>query len=447
MSVFSTSLILALIYATTIGLYSQSLLKNVDQELFKSAYRLKQRLNFDRNGNLDRFTQADQSILAQGLSRPLMYIIRDQKFHPIKRSASMIYIEIPIDQPKSDYVNFDFAGNEYRLFTEKFEASSHSGNTDLYIQVIQSLQDYKQQVYQLLRAMLWLVPVSLILIAIISWWIADRALKPLSRLSNTLININTKQLDERVSVENVNDEVGKIALATNDFLHRIENAFSSLRRFTSDASHELRTPLTTIRTQVEVVLSRERTNEEYKQVLGSVLEEVDRLEYLSEALLQLTRGDAGIIKINRTATDLSLLLKTWVENLQTLAEEKHIKFETAIQSQVMFEADVAIIERVFINIIQNAIAYTPVNGLIKIHLERQDDRVVFQVSDSGPGIADEDKQTIFQRFARLDATRQLASGAGLGLAIAKWALELHGGEIEVTDNKPNGTVFTVTLPV
>ena len=439
-------LILAIVYITTIGLYSRSLMKGIDRDLFQDSERVIQLLKFNQRGELDLYAQTDQSIIAQGYSRQLMYLIRDEKLNAIRRSAAMIYIEPPLVSGENEYSDFDFAGKQYRMYFKKHAAEMHNGRNDLYVQVIQSLDGYRHQVYQLLNAMLWLIPVPLLLISVVSWWIADRALRPLSRLSKTLTDIGTEQLDVRVMVENVSDEVGLIARATNTFLDRIENAFASLKQFTSDASHELRTPLTTIRTQTEVLLSRERSSQEYKQVLGSVLEEVDRLEYLSEALLQLTRGDAGIIKINRSPTDISQVLSSWVENLQTLAEEKQIEFKLDITEKVLLNADIAILERVFINVIQNAIAYTPAKGQISISLDKDMTRIIFQVADSGPGVADEDKLAIFQRFTRLDSTRQLAAGAGLGLAITQWALDLHQGTIFVTDNQPSGAIFTVSLP-
>jgi len=441
------SLILAIVYLTTIGLYSRSLLQSIDSDLLQDSERVFQLLEFNPQGELDLYARTDQFINAQGYQRRLMYLIRDEKLQAIRRSAAMIYIEPPVTAKLNDYSDFTFSANEYRMYFKKYPAQGHSGRKDLYIQVIQSLDGYRQQVYHLLSAMLWLIPIPLILISTISWWIADRALKPLSRLSHTLTNIGSEQLDVRVEIENMNDEVGNIAHATNTFLDRIENAFASLKRFTSDASHELRTPLTTIRTQAEVLLSRERSADEYKQVLGSVLEEVDRLEYLSEALLQLTRGDAGILKLNRSSTNISQVLSNWVDNFLTLAEEKHITFKVSIVDDIYFNADIAILERAFINIIQNAIAYTPLKGCIEISLLQNEEQIIFKVADSGPGVADADKQAIFQRFTRLDSTRQLASGAGLGLAITQWALDLHDGEVSVTDNPHGGAIFTVFLPI
>lgn len=445
------SIILTIVYATTISLYSRSLLKSIDESLEDDLNRVKQLLNFNQQGKLELYAQPASSQIFQDHNRQLMYLIRDEKLNAVRRSASMIYIEPPNVDPlitdhHKNYKNFTFANREYRIYHEKYSAAQHAGNDDLYIQLIRPLDEYQLQVNQLLNTMLWLIPIPLILISFGSWLIADRALRPLTRLSNTLTGIGSEQLDVRVEVENQNDEVGKIARATNIFLDRIQSSFNSLKRFTSDASHELRTPLTTIRTQTEVLLSRERSRDEYKQVLGSVLEEVDRLEYLTEALLQLTRGDAGIITLDRFKQDISQVLNNWVENLRALAEEKLISITIKITDQIEANVDVAIFERIYINIIQNAIAYTPINGEIVIRLYQQQQQIIFQVADSGPGVADKDKQAIFQRFTRLDSTRQSASGAGLGLAITQWAVELHNGSIVVIDNSPNGAVFIVSIP-
>ncbi len=452
LSVISMSLILAIVYITTLGLYSRSLMHSIDEGLEDDLDRVKQRLNFTPQGKLELYAQPASSQFSQGHNRQIMYLIRDNELNAIRRSASMIFIEPPnvdlsITDHHDSYQSFSFSDREYRTYHEKYTAGQHAGDEDLYIQLVRPLDEYHEQVNQLLNAMLWLIPVPLILISLGSWWIADRALRPLARLSNTLTNIDSEQLDVRVEVENQNDEVGKIAQATNTFLDRIENSFNSLKRFTSDASHELRTPLTTIRTQAEVLLSRERSREEYKQVLGSVLEEVDRLEYLSEALLQLTRGDAGILKLDIKQHDISVLLNNWVENLLALAEEKQIRFKLSIPRQIIVKVDIAIFERIYINIIQNAIAYTPKGGEISISLTKEAQRIIFQVADTGPGVADQDKLAIFQRFTRLDSTRQQASGAGLGLAITQWAVELHNGSISVTDNISTGAVFIVVIPI
>ncbi len=447
----SMSLILVIVYVTTIGLYSRSLMQTIDENLKSDLQRVKQYLSFNQRGDLELYAQPAASLVTQNHNRKLMYLIRDNKLNAIRRSASMIFIEPPtinldLVENEQNYHNFIFSDKEYRIYQQRYAATEHAGKEDLYIQLVQPLEDYHQQVNQLLSAILWLIPIPLILISVGSWLIADRALRPLARLSDTLTNIDSQQLDVRVEVENEDDEVGKIASATNTFLDRIERSFKSLKRFTSDASHELRTPLTTIRTQAEVLLSRERSPAEYKQVLGSVLEEVDRLEYLSEALLQLTRGDAGIIKLNRSRQDISEILYNWIDNLQALAEEKQISFNLEISKQIKIEVDIAIFERIYINIIQNAIAYTPRGGEITIRLSQEPTQIVFQVADSGPGVADEDKRAIFQRFTRLDSTRQQASGAGLGLAITQWAVELHKGSITVIDNKPVGAVFIVSIP-
>jgi len=230
-------------------------------------------------------------------------------------------------------------------------------------------------------------------------------------------------------------------------LSRLAAAFEQLRRFTADASHELRTPLTAIRTVGEVALQRPLTAEGYREVIGSMLEDVDRLTRLVESLLLLTRADAGRIPLTRAIVDLRELVVGVSDGLRVLAEEKHQALTVELAGPAAAECDAAVLRQGITNLLHNAIKYTPQKGLIRVAVTSTTGDAVIEVEDSGPGIPSADQPRVFERFYRMDHARSRDSGgAGLGLAIARWAVEANGGRIELDSVEGRGTLFRVVLP-
>ena len=221
-----------------------------------------------------------------------------------------------------------------------------------------------------------------------------------------------------------------------------------LRRFTADASHELRTPLTAIRSVGEVALQRSLSAEGYREVIGSMLEEVDRLTRLVENLLLLTRAEAGRMPLTRVTVDLRELVAAVSDGLRVLAEEKNQDLTVQLDGGVTAHCDAGILRQGITNLLYNAIKYTPQHGVIRVAATSTvGGDAVIEVQDTGPGIPAADHQRVFERFYRVDHARsRQTGGTGLGLAIARWAVEANGGRIELESLEGRGTRFRVVLP-
>jgi signal transduction histidine kinase len=251
-----------------------------------------------------------------------------------------------------------------------------------------------------------------------------------------------------LEVENPYDEPGRLATAFNETLARLERSFEQLRRFTSDASHELRTPLTAIQSVGEVGLRGEPTAEHYRTVIESMLEETARLTRLVESLLTIARADSGQIQLNRAAVTVLPLLREVGSFVEILADDKAQRLVIEGNEFLCVHGDRAILRQVVMNLLDNAIKYSPVGGGIFARVTAAEDRTLcIEVEDSGPGIATAHRDRIFDRFYRADEDRSRDSGgAGLGLAIAKWGAEAHGGRLELVCPPSSGCIFRVLLP-
>jgi heavy metal sensor kinase len=259
--------------------------------------------------------------------------------------------------------------------------------------------------------------------------------------------ITAEHLEERLPVENPNDEFGRLAGVINDALARLERSFQTLRQFTADASHELRTPLTAIRSVGEVGLREHRTEAEYREMVGSILEETERLTTMADSLLTLSRADSGKADLRPTTVGLADLATEVAADLEVLAEEKRQQVRVDAGAEVDVTADRPTLRQAVLNLLDNAIKYSPEDATIRLVARRSGSHGVLEVIDNGPGIAPEHLPHLFERFYRVEKSRSRAEGgAGLGLSIALWAVEANGGRIEVESDVPRGSVFRIVLP-
>jgi signal transduction histidine kinase len=231
---------------------------------------------------------------------------------------------------------------------------------------------------------------------------------------------------------------------------RLERSFAALRRFTADASHELKTPLTVVRAGVERAITRPDLPQETLAVLEETLQEVNRMTELLEALLTLARADEGRADLHKEAVDIREIIEEAGETGELLAEHAGVAIEIHLPPEpVVVPVDRSRIRQLALNLIENAVKYTPRGGQVSVELGSHDGRVVFSVADTGIGIAPGDLPHVFDRFWRADSARTRTSeraGTGLGLAICKWIAEAHGGTIDVQSRPGRGTTFTVGLP-
>ena len=292
------------------------------------------------------------------------------------------------------------------------------------------------------------IPCAMALAMAGGYLLAGRLLAPVGAMADTARRITAESLSARLPVENPHDEFGRLAVVFNETLSRLDIAFEQLRRFTADASHELRTPLTGIRSVGEVALQRPLSTQEYRDVIASMLEEVDRLTRLVENLLLLTRAEAGRIPIKPVVVDLTELVASVSDTLRVLADEKNQEWTVDIAEHVTAACDASILRLAVMNVMYNAIKYTPDKGEIRVTARRSSlGDAVIEIQDTGPGIALTHRQRIFERFYRVDDARSRdTGGVGLGLAIARWAVEANGGRIELESEEGRGTMFRIVLP-
>jgi heavy metal sensor kinase len=292
------------------------------------------------------------------------------------------------------------------------------------------------------------LPLGVALSAVGGYLIAHRSLSPVSQIAARARQITGESLEGRLPVPNPHDELGQLVTVFNATLARLENSFGELRRFTADASHELRTPLTALRAVGETALRSEAEDTKgLREALASMLEEARRLSDVVDALLLLARADTGGVSPSLQQVDLAGLLNEVRETLLVLADEKSQQIEIAAEP-IAVRADRELLRLALLNVVHNAIRYSGEGLMVGLRVRRSDANVVVEVTDQGPGIAPEHRQKIFERFYRVDQARSRASGGvGLGLAIARWAIERQGGHIELESELGQGSLFRIVMPI
>jgi heavy metal sensor kinase len=292
------------------------------------------------------------------------------------------------------------------------------------------------------------IPLAVALAVAGGYFLAGRALAPVGAMADKARRITADSLSERLPVGNPQDELGRLATVFNDTLSRLNDSFDRLRRFTADASHELRTPLTSMRSVGEVALQSTQEPAKYREVIGSMLEEVDGLTRLVDSLLVLTRADSDTTRPVRQVVELSALTGSVADHLRILAEEKRQSLSVDAPGRVETLCDPAILRLGLMNLLHNAIKYTPDGGAIRVRaMTDASGRSLIEVQDTGPGIAPVHRERIFERFYRADAgANGEPAGVGLGLAIASWAVTANGGRIELESEESRGSLFRIVLP-
>src|ERR1700722_5308950 len=300
---------------------------------------------------------------------------------------------------------------------------------------------------ELAIATLLAVPIVLALAGLGGYLLAKRALAPLEQMTRHAEEITSERLHERLPT-GVDDELGHLARVFNNLLARLEQSFEQLRRFTADASHELRTPLTAIRSVGEVALQKDGTREEYRDTIGSMLEEVNRLTALVESLLTISRADAGRIQLHPTIFPAMELAREAAGLFEVLVEEKGQRIVVEGDEGVDVRGDRVFLRQALVNIIHNAVKHSPVGGAISVGVHSEaSGNILIEVIDIGLGNPPAHPPKIFDRFYRADESRSReAGGAGLGLSIAQWSVREHGGNIQLLTTPGTGCRFQIWLP-
>jgi heavy metal sensor kinase len=334
----------------------------------------------------------------------------------------------------------------WRIYSQPIVSSS--GSIVAWLQAAQSLSRVDQAVGGLRTQLLFGVPVILVLLAAGGVLLADRALRPINRITRTTQDLSAQDLAQRIDYLGPDDEVGRLARTVDSMLARLQMAFDRERRFTADAAHELRTPLTALKGQIQVALGQKRTGEDYRQTLEAMQNQVDRLIGLSDGLLFLSRADHDQVPVETATVDLSEMIEILFEQTYPLAESRELRLTASVEPGLLIEGDQDLLIRLVFNLVDNAFKYTPSGGHVSLVLRRDRNEALIEVSDTGYGIPALHLPHLFERFYRVEQDRSSRSGgAGLGLAMAAEITQLHHGEIAVDSTMGRGSTFTVRLPL
>lgn len=293
------------------------------------------------------------------------------------------------------------------------------------------------------------IPLTLLFGYYIGRLIIIRILKPIKKMTDTVKNITHEDLSLRVKAENVDEELGRLIEAFNDMVSRLGESFEYITDSSSYIAHELKTPIAIIRGESEFALKKEREKEEYKRVISVSLEETKRMLKIIEDLLLLTKMNYQPDVLKFEQIDLTQFIRIIYEQAKILASKKNITVNINTPEEIgMVNADELHLRRLFFNLIDNAIKFTPVSGSITINLRYEDQKAAVSIIDTGIGIEEENVPKLFDKFFRIDTTiKDTSPSSGLGLSIAQSIAELHKGEISVTSRVGQGTTFTVSLPI
>jgi len=321
------------------------------------------------------------------------------------------------------------------------------GGQNYLVLAVQPLDEVVADLAVLRRVLLLALPLLLGLAGIGGYWLTSRNLAPLASMAAQARSITHSNLETRLDIGGAAEELAVLAASFNELLSRLDQSFDHMRRFVADASHELRTPISIIRGEADVALSHDRGAAEYQQALAVILDESRRLSRLVDDLLNLARADAGRVKLQVEEFYLNDLLAECCRSAQTLAGARRVAIDCPSHCDVAFRGDEELVRRMVMNLVDNAIRYTPEGGRVTVALEARNGGVAIRVSDTGAGIAPDAVPHVFERFYRGDKARSRQDGGfGLGLAIVKWIAESHHGAVELASAPGAGSTFTVTLP-
>jgi len=320
------------------------------------------------------------------------------------------------------------------------------GTASVQVVLARPLADVDRENRELLQAMMIGIPVVLLLAAGGGWWLASVGLAPISAMAGRATQLSLGGTEDLGAPER-HDELGQLAVAFNGLVARLRAALRTQRQFMADASHELRTPVSIIRSASDVALSRDhRVEGEYRETLQIVSAQSSRIGQLVADMLVLARADSGGYPIRTTDVDLSEVVDDCRRAVRVLAAERGVQIQSTAIAETPLQGDEDLLRRLVINLLSNAIEYSPAGGSVSIGLQPDSSSVRIRVADSGPGIPEADRARIFDRFVRLDEARS-GKGTGLGLPIARWIAEAHGGTLVLESSGPGGSTFCATLAV
>ena len=455
-SVLILALILAFYVALVFAFQYQSIKRQVFHDEVQDVETVEALLYFDKSGNLqlqqNYFTHPRSHLLIDRLLE-----VRDSSGAVLFRSATLNGMALggPLHPYEGEY-SFDERVLRLADGSRAFVVShTHTINgRTLVIRLGYSLGPFWQRMREFLGILLISLPATLILAGLAGYAIARRALRPLDKMAARAETITSTNLSHRLDVGNPHDELGHMARVLNHLLDRLESAFLQLERFTADAAHELRTPLAAIRSIGELALQHEHASpEEYRNTIGSILEECSTLNQTINDLLTLAKAEASQPGGGRTTFSLIELSAEVLRVLEVLSEEKNIAVvqEIADRDAMIVHADRTLIRTAMMNLLHNALKFSPPNSTIRVVFGRQHQKPGFatmSIEDEGPGVQTCEREEVFARFFTSQAPETAPmSGSGIGLSVAKLAIERNNGELFLDPATTRGARFVIRIPI
>ena len=444
---------------------SNSLYRDVDNKLRSLA----ELVSSESSSPLSKFGfgNIDQTLETSMNLKPIGKFIQvlDESGNIGRKSENLKNVQLPISlnalkNASKGLITFEtnrsIGNTPLRIITFPVVENNHAARI---IQIASSLEEVEDALNTLFIILIITVPLALMVASLGGQFLAHKALKPVDDITHTARMITSQNLNQRIVPPRVKDEISRLIETFNGMISRLDQSFRQIKQFSSDASHELKTPLTILKGEVEVMLRKERTQQEYQQTLKSNLEEINRMSHIVEDLLLLSRADTGQIKLNKGDINLTEILTEVVAQMDMLARSKRLDLSMLNHhEEVHVFGDALRIRELFINLIENGIKYTEQGGSIHISLQKEfstpgridkerERFVKIVVTDTGIGISKEDQEKVFNRFFRVDKARSREQGgSGLGLSICHWIVEAHQGEIKVESELGKGSSFIVKLP-
>ncbi len=439
--------VILLLFATFLYWQLQrSLYDQVDTTLQLAAAQAL--INVEAEGNLLAFQNIENPAeTAQSRNEALTFYLLTTNGDVIDRLGQDTAVS-PQTPLQPGYITLTVNDDRWRIYSQAVTADSAGG----WVQVVQNLDAVDETLEKLLTQMTIGMPLALVLAGLGGLFLASRALQPIARISHTAQGISGSDLNRRIHYQGPADEVGQLADTFDKMLDRLQAAFERERRFTGDAAHELRTPLTALKGRIDVTLSRPRPVSEYTATLQDMEGQVDRLINLSNDLLFMARLDQRERPFQLEPIKLHDFLGAIVEQVSPLAAAKQIELSEAVPDDLSIQGDIDLLIRLFLNLLDNAIKYTPEHGQVAIIAQSDTQQVTISITDTGIGIPETHLPHLFERFYRVEEDRARRGGnngqggSGLGLAIAYEIVRTHGGHLSVKSQLNQGTTFVVRLP-
>ena len=379
-----------------------------------------------------------------------LFQVCDEDGQWLYRSVPLETNNVPIVKPGAlttpNFETLRVQGRSLRFYSRRIEVNGKPYT----VQVAAPMQEAFEAMDRFRLLLLFAAPLLLVAASAGGYWLSTRALSPVDAISRAAQRISIENLSDRLPVSQTGDQLQRLSETLNAMFARLDAAVRRITQFTADASHELRAPVSLIRTTAEVaVLRNDRTANEYFEALQEILEESERTSQVVDSLMLLARADSGVETLESADADACIIAREAADQGEKLARNRGLAFSAGLPGvPVGIQADAAAMRRALLILLDNAAKYTPTNGSIRMDLETSNGFAVVSVSDSGIGISETDLPHIFDRFWRADKARSREEGgAGLGLSIAKWIIEMHRGSIEVRSVLGKGSTFYVRVPL